>query len=251
MLPNFLIIGAARSGTSTLYKYMQSHPDIYLRPQKRPEPHFFFKESEYAKGIGYYEKTWFADASDRRAVGEASTSYLFGPEVPRRIARHLPDARLIAVLRNPIDRAFSNYWHSVKSGIETLDFESAIEQENERTSAADKTALGELKPYAYMARGFYHAQISRYLSFMDRDELAIVIFDDLRDDTENVLRTLYRFLGVDPGVLPDRLDLTENRSVPDSAIISKRMRRHLAQVFSDDVRRLGELLGRDLGHWLR
>jgi hypothetical protein len=251
MLPDFLIIGAARYGTSTLYSYMQSHPEIYLRPNKRPEPHFFFKESEYAKGIRYYEDTWFPAERKWRAVGEASTSYLFGPNVPSRIALHLPDVRLIAVLRNPIDRAFSNYWHSVKSGLETLDFASAVEREAERSRAIDGTAMSEVKPYSYVARGFYYAQISNFLSVIDRRQLAILTFDDLCRNPADVLQNVYRFLGVDPGILPSRLDLIENRSVPDGTQLDAGMRRRLAEIYADDVARLGKFLGRDLSTWLQ
>jgi hypothetical protein len=251
MLPNFLIIGAARSGTSTLYTYMQSHPDIYLRPEKRPEPHFFFKDSEYAKGMRYYETTWFPIETKCHAVGEASTSYIFGPKVPERIARDLPDARLIAVLRNPIERAHSNYWHSVKSGLETLDFASAVEREDQRTQALNDTALAELKPFSYLARGFYHAQISKFLTVIPHGRLAIHIFDDLCRDPRGQLEEIYRFIGVDPGILPARLDLKENRSVPDGARLDAAMRRRLANIYADDVTRLGELLGRDLSGWLR
>ena len=250
MLPDFLIIGAARCGTSTLYRYMQSHPEVHLRPNKRPEPHFFFKDSEYAKGILYYEKTWFPEESRWHAVGEASTSYLFGPRVPARIARHLPEVRLIAVLRNPIDRAFSNYWHSIKSGLETLDFAAAVDQEAERTRAIEGTPLGDVKPFSYVERGFYHLQISNFLAYFDRSQLAILTFDDLCREPARVLAHVYRFLGVDPHILPPRLDLVENRSVPEEARIDPGLRRRLADVYAEDVKQLSMLLGRDLNSWL-
>lgn len=251
MLPNFLIVGAARSGTSTLYTYMQSHPDIYLRAQKRPEPHFFFKDSEYAKGIRYYESTWFPAKTEHRAIGEASTSYIFGSKVPERIARDLPDARLIAVLRNPIDRAYSNYWHTVKSGLETLDFASAVKQEDERTRAIEGTALAEVKPFSYVARGFYYAQISNFLSVISRERLAIHMYDDLCDHPRTTLGDIYRFLNVDPSILPARLDLVENRSVPSGERLDPSLRRRLAEIYADDVGRLGKLIGRDLSGWLQ
>jgi hypothetical protein len=250
MLPNFLIIGAARSGTSTLYRFLQQHPEIYLRPDKRPEPHFFFKATEYAKGIRYYEERWFPAKGAWRAVGEASTSYLFGAEVPARIAQHLPGIRLISVLRNPIDRAFSGYWHSVRSGIEKLDFAAAIEHEVERTQAAERTPLGELKPYSYVARGFYHAQLANYLEVFDSSQMLVLMFDELCAAPAVTLNKVYRFLGVAPDIFPSRLDLVENRSVPDGKTIDLTLRKRLATVYEDDVARLGTLLGRDLSSWL-
>jgi hypothetical protein len=249
MLPNFLIVGAARSGTSTLYRYLQSHRQIYLRANKRPEPHFFFKESEYLKGLRYYEETWFPRESSCQAVGEASTSYLFGPEVPARIAAALPKVRLIALLRNPIDRAFSSYWHSVRSGVETLDFAAAIERETERTEAIEGTALAELKPYSYVARGFYYAQISNYLRFVEREQLMLATFDELREQPARLLRGVYRHLGV-AEELPSQLDVIENRSMPDGKVMDPSLRQRLIQVYADDVVRLGKFLDRDLTAWL-
>ncbi len=249
MLPNFLIIGAARSGTSTLYRYLQSHRQIYLRPNKRPEPHFFFKESEYVKGLGYYEETWFPKEGSWQAVGEASTSYLFGPAVPARVAEALPGVRLIALLRNPIDRAFSNYWHSVRSGFETLDFATAIERETERTNAIEGTALAELKPYSYIARGFYYGQISNYLRFFAREQITLATFEELCERPALLLKDVYRHLRV-AEELPRRMDIIENRSVPEGTVLDPSLRRRLIQMYADDVVRLGKLLDRDLTAWL-
>jgi hypothetical protein len=251
MLPTFLIIGAARSGTSTLYRYMQTHPEIYLRPSKRPEPHFFFKDSEYRKGLQYYEETWFPEDGPWKAVGEASTSYLFGENVPERIARDLPAVKLIAILRNPVERAFSNYWHTVKSGLETLDFTGAVDREAERTAALAGTPLAETKPYSYVGRGFYFAQLTRLFEHVDRSRVAIHTFDDLCGRPRDTLQALYRFLGVAPDRLPDRMNLVENRSVPDGTTLDAGVRRRLIDIYRDDVRALGQLLGRDFSGWLK
>jgi hypothetical protein len=230
---------------------MLSHPEIYLRPNKRPEPHFFFKSTEYAKGIRYYEETWFPVEGQWHAIGEASTSYLFGSDVPARIARHLPDARLIAVLRNPIDRAFSNYWHSVRSGVETLDFASAIEREDERAQTIEGTPLEEVKPYSYVARGFYHAQIANFLEVIDRSRLVILTFEELCETPASLLKKVYRFLEVDPDIMPPRLDLAENRSVPEGIKMDETLRVRLAKIYAEDISRLGTLLGRDFSVWLQ
>jgi len=250
MLPTFLIIGAARCGTTTLYTYLQSHPQIYLRPNKRPEPHFFFKDDEYAKGIDYYQRNFFPATGEWNAVGEASTSYIFGPEVPGRIFRHLPEARLVAILRNPIDRAYSNYRHSVRSGLETLDFATAIERETERETEIEGTPLAVIKPFSYIARGFYHAQLKNFLSVFDRSQLAVLIFEEFCRAPGSALRHVCEFLGVDHEWQPDRLDIAVNQSEPGGETMGSALRRRLARIYSDDVALLSGLLDRDLTFWL-
>ncbi|HMM88271.1 sulfotransferase family protein [Bradyrhizobium sp.] len=251
MLPNFLIVGAARSGTTTVYSHLKDHPDVYLPVNKRPEPHFFFKSAEYAQGLGYYEERFFSAWRGQRAVGEASTSYLFGPDVPRRIRGSLPDARFICILRDPVERAFSNYWHTVKSGLETLSFDDAIVREAERKNEIAGTALGELAPFAYAERGLYHLQLSRWLEEFDRSQLKIVIFDDFVADPGGTLREIASFLDISPDGLPNRAVEVENRSVPEDQRMLPATREMLLETFSEDVTALGRLLGRDLGHWLR
>jgi hypothetical protein len=251
LLPNFLIIGAARSGTTTLYSHLQGHPDVYLPAQKRPEPHFFLKSAEYAKGIGYYEERYFSAWRGEKAVGEASTSYLFGPDVPRRVRSDLPGVRLICILRNPIERAFSSYWHTIASGIETLPFAEAINRENERGIPLAGTALGELAPFAYAGRGFYNRQLQRWLGEFDRSRVKIVIFDDFVAAPRRTLADVARFLSISPSGLPDREVLAENRSVPDGAQMLPQTRQALVEIFRDDVAKLGRLLDRDLSHWLK
>ena len=250
MLPNFLIIGAARSGTTSLYSALQSHPDVYLPINKRPEPHFFLKDAEFATGVGYYEQRFFAGWSGQRAVGEASTSYLFGAEVPARVKRIIPDVKLICVLRNPIDRAFSSYWHTVRSGLEALPFEQALEQETTRKRELAGTAMGEIAPFAYVERGLYHEQLTRWLAEFPRGQFAILLFEDLLADPRSALQAVARILGIDAAGFPDRPFERENQSVPDDAAIMPATYAWLADRFRDDVASLETLLGRNLQHWL-
>lgn len=251
MLPNFLIVGAARSGTTTLYSHLKDHPDVYLPANKRPEPHFFLKTAEFAQGIAYYEQRFFSGWRNQRAVGEASTSYLFGRDVPKRIRSNLPDIKLICILRDPVERAFSSYWHTVKSGLETLSFEQAILREAARKNEMAGTALEEIAPFAYAERGLYHRQLSRWLSEFPRSQMKIVIFDDFVADPTGILREIARFLGVSPDDLPKRAVEMENKSVPVEARMQPATRKMLIDGFREDVIALGRLLDRDLGHWLR
>ena len=250
MLPNFLIIGAARSGTTTLYSHLQGHPDVYLPAKKRPEPHFFLKNSEFVRGLSYYDERYFSHWAGQRAIGEASTSYIFGPEVPKRVRACLPAVRLIAMLRNPIERAFSNYWHTVKGGLETLCFAEAVALESTRKSELAGTALGEISPFAYIERGFYASQLRRWFEEFDREQIKIVIFDDFIASPAATLAEVARFLDIAPERLPNRGVEAENKSVPAEMTIPSELRRTLINTFRDDVTALSDLLGRNLAHWL-
>jgi hypothetical protein len=251
VLPNFLIVGAARSGTTTLYSRLRDHPDVYLPVNKRPEPHFFLKTAEFAQGLAYYEKRYFSARRNQRAVGEASTSYLFGPDVPKRVRSTLPDVKLVCILRDPVERAFSSYWHTIKGGLETLSFEEAILQEAARKDQLASTALGEIAPFAYAERGLYHRQLSRWLSEFPRSQMKIVIFDDFVADPVGILGEIARFIDVSPDDLPKRPMEIENKSVPVEARMPPATRRILIDGFRDDVIALGRLLDRDLGYWLK
>ncbi len=251
MLPTFLIIGAGRCGTTTLYSYLQEHPEVYLPANKRPEPHFFLKQAEYQKGLAYYRQRYFPVGGHWRAVGEASVSYLFDPLVPPRIHHDLPDVKLIVCLRNPIERAFSNYWHTRRSGLESLDFSEAIARETERTRALTGTLLEEVKPYSYTARGFYHEQLMRYLPLFGRSRIHVTLFDDLCCAPAEAVTRVFTFLGVDPLPAAGYRERVENRSVPEGSVIPAAERTWLADLFRADVTALGALLGRDLSHWLR
>ena len=250
-LPNFLIIGAARSGTTTLYSHLQLHPDVYLPANKRPEPHFFLKSAEYDKGLEYYRARYFSAWLGQKAVGEASTSYLFGADVPRRVHAVLPSVKLICILRNPVERAFSSYWHTVKAGLERLSFAEAVATEAARRDELAGTPAGEIAPFAYAERGLYHSQLIRWLAIFDRAQMKIVIFDDFVRNPQGALADIARFLEVSPGALPGREVEMENKSVPEGARMPAETRAMLVETFRDDVTQLGALLGRDLTHWLQ
>jgi hypothetical protein len=250
VLPNFLIIGAARCGTTTLYSHLQTHPDVYLPLTKRPEPHFFLKEAEYSQGLPYYEQRFFAAWHGQRAVGEASTSYVYGEQVPGRVAGALPGVRLICMLRNPVERAFSGYWHSVVSGLETLSFEDALAQEQTRKIEFAGTPLGEIAPFAYVERGLYHQQLTRWLTMFDRSRLQIILLEDLLARPQQTCSDVASFLGIDPEVFPTRQLGKENTSVPAGATMPPDLYRSLAAQFRDDVSALARMIDRDLNHWL-
>lgn len=250
MLPNFLIIGAARSGTSTLYHQLQNHPDVYLPRNKRPEPHFFFKATEYKRGLAYYSERYFSDWKGEKAVGEASTSYLFGKGTPELVADALPDVRIIVMLRNPIDRAYSNYWHTVSSGLDNLSFEEAISREDERTIQLEGTPLAEIKPFSYLARGMYWKQVENWLRHFDRSQMHFIIFDDFKVNQAIVISDALKFLGLSPDILEVDNKRIDNSSKPQGVEIPESTRELMRRYFEKDVEKLGSFLNRDLSHWL-
>lgn len=246
--PDFLIIGAARCGTTTLYSWLQAHPGIYLPAEKRPEPHFFLKDEEYEKGFDYYLERWFAGRGDRIA-GEASTSYLCHAHVARRVRCHLPDARFIVLLRDPAERAWSSYWHTRNEGHEDLSFEQAIEREPERLASYADPFWRIVRPHAYVERGFYHAQLQGWLASFPREQLGIWLLEDLVERPQATWIAILRFLGAD-----ERVGLNDsgalNRATPGDRRLPAPLREALIERFRPDVQALEALLGRDLSHWL-
>ena len=302
-LPNFLIIGAAKAGTNALYHYLRQHPQIYMSPWK--EPKFFAFETEADLGFraangrdapvnasvildqAEYEEL-FDDARDGElARGEASTHYLYVEKSPGRIKTLIPDARLIAVLRNPVDRAFSSYQHLVRDDLEPLDFGAALDAEPQRIA----------EHYAYLYRytdmGFYSQQLDRYEKTFSENQLCVLLYDDLRSDPEETCRRIFSFLGVDEDFVPDmsgeynRSGVPKNRvmhrllnpSAPmkrrlwnvtprfarerlldaQTKIVNRNLQRQtmpeperdrLRGVFREEVGRLEARLDRDLSHWL-
>jgi hypothetical protein len=181
MLPSFLVIGAQKSGTSSLDQYLRGHPQISMSRHK--EPGFFTVEHNWARGLRWYERQ-FPGAKGIAAVGEASPSYSMHPlhtGVPARIASVIPDAKLIYLVRHPIERMRSHYQHRVAAGTETLPIEAAFQS----------------NPH-YLNTSRYAFQITEYLQHFSVDCLLVVLSDDLKNRREHTLRAVYEFLGVNP-----------------------------------------------------
>ena len=195
VLPNFLIAGAAASGTSFLSSILMQHTDIYLPKEMRPEPHFFYYSDKYTHGIEWYEKKWFSDVKEQSAIGERSSSYLYHKESAKRISQNLPNIKLIFVLRNPIERTWANYRYTVLSGLEDLSFTDALETESHRV----KNASGiwkEVQPHDYTGRGLYGEQLEFYLNFFSWSQILIINSEKLSSETQIQLDRITNFLGV-------------------------------------------------------
>jgi len=226
--PNFLILGALKSGTTSLYSYLGQHPDVLFATPKEP---LFFAQ-EYERGFEFYQQTCFPAVRHERAVGEACAVSLFLPFVPDRIKATLPEARFIVILRDPVQRAFSHWWMKQTLGAESLSFEDAV-ADNFRRLAAGKRFEGEegAREWAaghdpatmtnaarfYVDAGYYAKQLRNYYARFPRDRFKVVLFDDVQRNPEKLVRELWLFLGVDPEV-PLRDLVPHNPAIPASLL---------------------------------
>lgn len=202
MLPNFLILGASKAGTTSLYHVLRQHPQVYMSGRK--EVHFFTRERFYRRGSGFYAR-FFAGADERHAaVGEATPVYICHPEAPARIRQHLPDARLILVARHPVERAYSQYWYRRRDLTECLGFDRAME-----TDLEEEYQPGQR---GYFSRGFYMRYLERYLRLFPRERILVLLFEDLQRDPAAFYRSCFEFLGVDPDFRCDAMERPYNRA---------------------------------------
>jgi sulfotransferase family protein len=252
-LPDFLIIGAQKAGTTALYAYLRWHPALGGPSWK--EVSYF--DRRYGRGEAWYRghfpnllRTSLARRRHHVAlVGEASPSYLFHPAAPERVAALVPDVKLIALVRNPTERALSHYNHEVSLGREPLPFEEALEREEERTRGEVERMLADPEYFSrawwdhtYRARGLYVEQLERWLAVFPEEQLLVIASEDLlARPGETYARTL-QFLGVAPHDLP-AYPRVFNRDYPD---MSPETRRMLNEYYAEPNRRLFALLGREL-----
>ena len=185
-LPNFVIIGAMKSGTTTLGAYLNAHPDAFCAQ----EPHFF--DRNFERGIEWYREQ-FRNAGKVAVVAEKSPSYMYHPDAIPRLVEVLPDARLIAILRHPVHRAYSHYWHQRRLKLEKLSFSEALDAEQSRLR---ETSPG-LCPFAYVDRGLYVDQLERVVGVTPRKQLLVLFFEDLLRSPAETYEELGRFMGID------------------------------------------------------
>ncbi len=281
--PNFFVVGAPRCGTTSMYIYLWQHPEIYCSVHK--EPQFFGSDLAPLAGSIRQEELYlqlFAGAEEQPRVGEASVWYLFSQRAAAEIHEFAPDGKIIALIRNPTQMAYSLYSLYSRSGNEELpSFEEALEAEPERR-------LGERVPAgAYFPQGLIYtevarfaAQVERYLTRFGRENVHLIVFDDLVRDTAAVYRNTLSFLGVDPeftaelnvgkanqwarmqGIrqlrrtpreIRDKMQFDHIKLHSDAPRppLSAEVSAHLSDLFADDVAHLGDLLGRDLSGWTR
>ncbi len=210
MLPNFIIAGGVATGTSFLSAALKDHPQVYLPRVQRPEPNFFHYSWKFSQGVEWYRSQWFSEVGDEVAIGERSSLLLPSSEAPDRIARTIPDIKLIFCLRNPIERAWGNYRFTVLEGLEALSFDEALDAEAERISSA-KGQWSEVQPHAYVSRSRYSSTLLRYFELFGPERILLLKSEDLGAHPMRNLENVCTFLGVDPTV---SLKLPPNYSSP-------------------------------------
>lgn len=285
-LPDFLVIGAKKAGTTSLYAWCAAHPEIYMSPIK--ETRFFSYEPgnpkhEREAAVSFPVRTLetysrlFEGATDEKALGEASPGYLDSPTAPARIRETLPRVRLVVSLRHPVERAYSQYLMNRRGGREAVTSELA-------------DAFGPERPW--VRASFYHDNLRRYFELFGSERVHVLLFDDLVASPRTVTRSLFEWLGVDPAlapaavphrnpggvprlrllnelyrrykyspvlhrtartVLPARLralgSALRRRNLAPSPPLPAEVRARLLHHYRDDVLRLEELIGRDLSAW--
>jgi len=209
MYPNFIIIGAQRCGTTSLYNYLIKHNKIFSASQK--ELHFF--DLKFDKGEEWYQKQFgrkrflgkiFSKNQQNEFVtGEASPYYIFHPLTPYRISKMLPKIKLIAILRNPIDRAYSHYYFEKKLGIEKLSFEEVIKEESKRLyGETEKIKNNKFynsfnhQNYSYLARGKYYDQLKIWYKLFAKEQILIICSEDFYENPNLVTNNALKFLNL-------------------------------------------------------
>ena len=238
-LPDFVVLGTQRGGTSFFYRLLTKHP--LVRGAAAKELHFF--DNKFSEGVGWYRRC-FSEGKridgQRTITGEASPKYLFDPQVPERMARIVPEARLIALLRNPVDRAYSHYQLEVGRGREARSFEEATQEE--MTSAKGEGNTVDVA-HAYLRRGLYAEQLERFSFFSNRDRLLVVKSENLFTRRLEVLERVWRFLRLPP--FESTLAPPAGRATYEP--MDPLTRRRLEGFFAPHNERLYELLNTNFG----
>ncbi len=297
MIPNFIVVGSARAGTSYLSRFLIQHPDIYLPP--RGESHFFatpdfpflFKgpgdegmNTEVIRTWDRYEML-FDEVKQERAIGESSGFYLYYPGTAARIFQARHTMKIIIMLRNPVERAFSSYTYLLRENRETLSFVEALKAEPQRKQE-------DYEPmWLYRELGLYYEQVKRYTDQFSKDQLKIILYDDFINDVQETMEDIFGFLGLYSNVPMDTSMLLSESGVPTSRkafdffakphfikevfkpFIPKNTRKRLGhkvktmflepidmssstkkeliQYYRPDILKLQKLIGKDLGTWLK
>ncbi len=292
-LPNFLMIGAPKSGTTAFYQMLKQHPQIFMT--KKKEPHFFSQHlaSEYnidrssrylvklsVQTLEHYQQL-FKGSENYIAVGEASTSYLYSQTACQTIKKMIPQVKLIAILRHPVDRAYSNFMHQRRGLAEPIDhFIDAL--------AAEDIRIREcwLPIWYYKKLSLYFEPLRCYYNTFNSDQIKVIIYDDFITNPESVLQNVFQFLQVDEAFVPDSSIKSNSSGIPKNPLIYRilrkgitllaatglvqgqdlrerwlhsnlvkqpldpEIRQSLIPLFKDDILKLQTLINRDLSIWL-
>jgi len=245
-LPDFIVVGTQKGGTTELYDQLAQHPQI--APSFAKEVHFF--DANYNKGINWYTSFFppAAGAPSACITGEASPCYLFHPHVARRVYATLPNVKIILLLRNPADRAYSHYQHELRLGFETLSFEQALEAEPIRLKGekarmlTDKHYYSEkYMHYSYQCRGIYIDQVQSWFEAFPQEQILLLRSEDFFSNTPSVMSQVHTFLGVNDAQIKR---VNPHKSFPYPKV-DPNLRRRLLETFEPYNQKLYDYLGRD------
>ena len=226
MMPNFLIIGAAKAGTTALHEYLQQHPQIYMTPTK--ETNFFAFEGQEIDFQGRGDEALkefsitdlatyqaqFSGVTNEVAIGEACPSYLYLPQAAAKIHKYIPETRLIVILRNPIERAYANFLHVIRDDRELhQDFALALADETKRIKANWEWF------WHYKQLGFYTKQLNRYYELFPQEQIKVYLYEDLKERPVELLQDIFDFIRVDPDFIPDMASRPNKSGVPKNKLI--------------------------------
>jgi hypothetical protein len=297
--PNFFLVGAPKCGTTSLYHYLGQHPDIYISPTK--EPNYFADEIRFENFTEEFQRMdlanpgsgpvseWpeylrlFQGANGEAALGEASVCYLWSKTAPGNIAAKFPDSRIIMVLRDPVERAFSQYLHMLTYANSPVSFREHFEA----ALVSKSTRISKL--YPFLEFGLYYEQVKRYLALLPRERIGIYFYEDYLRDPLGLVQDIFRFLNVDPAFKPNLSMRHTVPLVPRSYAISRFLKRlgwwelakslsppalrrklrrvafrprtglvvepqdraRLLEYYREDIRNLAGFLDRDFSAWVR
>lgn len=243
-LPDYMIIGTQRGGTTSLFHYLSENTSVSSPREK--ELHFF--SEKYEKGISWYKSRF--PTKKRTITGESTPYYLFHPLCAERIAKHVPDARLVLMLRNPVTRAYSNYWLVVEHGRENLSFEEALKAEEERTKGEEEKIVKnenynseKHRLYSYVARGRYIEQIERYMKFFPKEKFLFLRSEDFFKDPLATTKQTLNFLDLP---LEEMKELKQHNAI-DYPKMKAETKKSLSEYFKPYNEKLYSYLGIDFG----
>jgi hypothetical protein len=244
MMVNFIVCGTQKGGTTALDTYLRSHPQICMGNKK--EIHFFDNEQFFTTPQPPYEQyhAEFTKLPAHKLVGEATPIYMYWRDSMRRIWEYNPDIKLIVLLRNPIERAYS-HWNMERSrNADAYSFWEAITNEERRCR---EVLPFQHRVYSYIDRGFYVDQIRRIWHYFDRKNVLILKSEDLQNEPQNTLNHICNFLEVDP---LKNIEHKTTHATPYSSQMDIREKNYLLSIFKNEIQRLESLLNWDLKHWL-
>jgi len=199
---DFIIIGAQKAGTTSFFRYLDAHPQIYMPPEK--EATYFSRDERFHRGWEWYLREFFGDAPADKLWGKVTPDYMADPRVPQRIKSTLPDVKLIALLRNPIERAYSQYRMSVRRGYEPRSFEGAI-HELLKPDALEEARNRPTPTNSYIVRGEYGRILAKYYELFPSQQIVVFFTEELKHNPREVMKTTFQFLGVNSDFVPPDL----------------------------------------------